>query len=134
VRVWGREALLKAEDVASEWKNAGRLPVVVAMNCLNGFFHGIYDEESLAETLLRTPGAGAVAAWASSGVTETTTQALVNRELYRLLFTEPSLTIGQAAMRAKRVILHPDIRRSWIFFGDPALRLKGVPSNSPSWR
>ena len=125
-RIWGREYLLSSEDVADTWRNAGRLPLVVAMNCLNGFFHGIYDEESLAETLLRTSGGGAVAAWASSGITHTATQALVNQQLFRLLFSDPTLTIGQAAILAKGVVSDRDIRRSWIFFGDPALRLKGV--------
>jgi hypothetical protein len=127
VRVWGREALLTSDDVSHSWLNAGRLPLVVAMNCLNGFFHGIYDEESLAETLLRTPGAGAVATWASSGVTESSMHTRVNQELFRLLFSDPTLTIGQAAALAKRVVPDRDVRRTWIFFGDPALRLKGVP-------
>jgi hypothetical protein len=127
VRVWGREALLTSEDVSNTWLNAGRLPLVVSMNCLNGFFHGIYDEESLAETLLRTPGGGAVAAWASSGVTDSNTHTRVNQELFRLLFSDPALSIGQAAAAAKRVVSDRDVRRTWIFFGDPALRLKGVP-------
>ena len=126
VRLWGRETLLSADDVSNDWQNAGRLPLIVAMNCLNGFFHGIYDEESLAETLLRTSGRGAVAAWASSGVTESITQMRVNREFFRLLFNNPELTIGQAAAVAKSAVADRDLRQSWIFFGDPALRLKGL--------
>jgi hypothetical protein len=133
VRIWGRDgALLTPEDVTTSWRNATRLPLVVAMNCLNGFFHGIWDEESLAETLLRTPGGGAVAAWASSGVTASATQALVNEELFRLIFQGAYATVGEAAAAAKRVVTNRDLRRSWIFFGDPALRLKGVaPSVKP---
>src|SRR6202040_3240089 len=38
------------DDVRTSWRNATRLPLVVAMNCLNGLFDQIYDEESLAET------------------------------------------------------------------------------------
>jgi hypothetical protein len=128
VRIWSNEALLTTEDVAQTWRNVSRLPFVVAMNCLNGLFHGIYDEESLAETLLRTEGGGAVAAWASSGVTDSTIQAPVNQELFRLLFSDPTLTVGQAVVAAKRVVSDPDVRRSWIFFGDPALRLNGLAS------
>ena len=129
-RIWGREYLLTSDDVTDTWRNADRLPLVVAMNCLNGFFHGIYDEESLAETLLRTSRGGAIAAWASSGITHTATQALVNQQLFRLLFSDPTLTIGQAAILAKRVVSDRDIRRSWMFFGDPALRLKGMTVDS----
>ncbi len=72
-------------DDVNGWTNS-RLPFVVAMNCLNGLFQGIYDEESLAETLLRAPQGGAVAVWASSGVTDTAMQAVVAQELYRLIF------------------------------------------------
>ena len=61
------------------------MPFVVAMNCLNGFFQGIYGEESLAETLLRANG-GAVAVWASSSLTEAEPQGLMNDELFRLVF------------------------------------------------
>ena len=70
-RIWGSSGeLLHAYDIAAGWAAAGsRLPFVVAMNCLNGFFQGIYDEGSLAERLLRAD-AGAVAVWASSSLTE----------------------------------------------------------------
>jgi hypothetical protein len=125
IRLWGTEGtLLTSDTVPATWQNAARLPFVVAMNCLNGFFHGIYEEESLAETLVRTADGGAVAAWASSGLTDSATQAVVNQELFRLLFSGSPMTLGQAAAVAKRAITSPDVRRSWIFFGDPALKLK----------
>ena len=126
-RLWGQQGDLLSNDlVRSSWHSDMRLPFVVAMNCLNGFFHSIYDEESLAEALLRRPDGGAVAAWASSSLTASATQQLVNHELFRLLFRDGTLTLGEAAARAKRVVTHSDVRRSWIFFGDPATRLLGV--------
>ncbi len=128
VSVWGKTGtLLTAQDVNDAWQNSTRLPLVVAMNCLNGFFNGIYDEESLGETLLRAPNGGAVAAWASSGLTESATQTLVNKELLRLLFADPAMTVGEAVTAAKRAVRDPDVRRTWIFFGDPALRLHRPP-------
>ena len=132
-RLWGREGdLLSTDSVDGSWRSDLRLPFVVAMNCLSGFFHGIYDEESLAEALLRAPAGGAVAAWASSSLTSSATQRLVNRELFRLLFQDGTLTLGEAAARAKRVVGQQDVRRSWIFFGDPATRLLGVTPGPPS--
>lgn len=125
VHIWGD--LLTQDDVTTSWQNATRLPFVVAMNCLNGFFHGIWDEESLAETLQRAPGGGAIAAWSSSSVTEAATQALVNEELFRLIFRGAYATVGEAVAAAKRVVANRDVRRSWIFFGDPAMRLSGTP-------
>ena len=132
VRLWGSNGeLLNNGDVAS-WRNDTRLPFVVAMNCLNGFFDGIYDEESLAEALLRAPTGGAVAVWASSSVTPPATQALLDQELFRLIFGGAYATVGEAISAAKRAVSNVDLRRSWIFFGDPAMRLIGAPEPQPA--
>jgi len=48
----------------------------------------------------------------------------MNKELIRLLFNGQGLTIGEAIMRAKQVVPNEDIRKTWILFGDPTLRLK----------
>ena len=125
--VWGKHAdLLTSADVTGGWQPQAGLPVVVAMNCLNGFFQGIYGEESLAETFLRAPQ-GAVAMWASSSVTYASAQAGVNQEFVRLVVGGLTQTVGEAVVAAKAVVTDRDVRQSWIFFGDPAMRLKGVP-------
>jgi Peptidase family C25 len=127
VQLWGGdEPLLQNEDVAS-WQTAGRLPFVVAMSCLNGLFNGIYGEDSLAEAMQRAPGGGAVAVWASSSLTPAETQAVVNQELFRLVFGGAYATLGEAIVAAKRVAQNQDLRRSLIFFGDPAMHLSGTP-------
>ena len=126
-RLWGRNGQLLTNDDVPSLVNATRLPLVVAMNCLNGLFNGIYGEDSLAEALLRAPAGGAVAVWASSSLTAEATQALVNQELFRLIFGGTYATVGEAVAMAKRVVANQDLRRSWIFFGDPAMRLNGAP-------
>jgi hypothetical protein len=113
-------------DVAA-WLNPTQLPFVVAMNCLNGLFDQIWDEQSLAEALQRAPNGGAVAVWASSSSTSSETQTAVNQELFRLIFNGTYATIGEAVAAAKQVESDPDVRQSWIFFGDPAMRLSGAP-------
>jgi hypothetical protein len=136
-RIWGSNGELLTNEAVAEWKNAGRLPFVLAMNCLNGMFNSIWDEESLAEALMRAPEGGAVAAWASSSVTPSSTQALVNAELFRLIFGSQYATVGEAIAAAKRAVTKADLRRSWIFFGDPAMELFGVPkpvANPPANR
>ena len=35
-----------------------------------------------------------------------------------------SLTLGQATVQAKQAANDQDVRRTWIFFGDPTTRLK----------
>ena len=126
--VWGKNAdLLARADVTDAWHPGTRLPVVVAMNCLNGLFQGIYGEESLAEAFLRAPE-GAVATWASSSLTYAAPQAAANQAFFRLTFQGAYATLGETVVAAKRTVSDRDVRRSWIFFGDPAMRLKGVPS------
>jgi hypothetical protein len=121
VEVW-RGGLLNTDDVRG-LANGSRLPIVVAMTCLNGFFQDVYTE-SLAEAFLRAPRGGAVAVWASSGLTSASGQLSADQELLRGLYSGQGLTLGEAVMRAKRQTGDPDIRRTWILFGDPAMRLE----------
>ncbi len=93
------------------------------MDCLNGFFHDVYTE-SLAESLLLSKNGGAVAVWASSGLTEPEPQAEMDQNLVRILFAGPSVTLGDAIRNAKSKITDPDARRTYILFGDPMLRLR----------
>jgi hypothetical protein len=103
--------------------NGLRLPFVVSMTCLNGFFQDVYSD-SLAEALLKAQQGGAVAVWASSGLTDPDKQAVMNKEVVRLLFNGESLTLGEATKRAKAVVSDQDVRRTWILFGDPTTKLK----------
>jgi hypothetical protein len=120
VEVW-RGDLLKSEDAAG-LSNGTRLPFVVMMNCLNGFFDDVYTE-SLAEALMKAPNGGAVGVWASSGLSDPERQAVMNAELYRQLFGG-SQTVGEAIMKAKGTAVRDmDLRRTWILFGDPTLKL-----------
>ena len=38
------------------------------------------------------------------------------------------LTLGESILKAKSGITDPDVRRTFILFGDPAMKVKGVPS------
>jgi hypothetical protein len=103
--------------------NSPYLPFLVSMTCLNGFFQDPYSE-SMAEAFLKAEQGGAVAVWASSGLTLPEEQAVMNLELIQLVSSGHGLTIGQAVMRAKQTVNNQDIRRTWILFGDPTLRLR----------
>jgi len=121
VEVW-RGSILTSND-ADTLTNGMRLPFFVDMTCLNGLFHDVYSE-SLAEALLKAPQGGAIAVWTSSGLTEPDRQAVMNKELIRLLFNGQSLTLGEATAKAKKAISDKDIRKTWILFGDPTTKLK----------
>lgn len=121
VEIWAG-FILTSEDVGN-LANGINLAFFVNMTCLNGFFHDLYTD-SLAEALLRAETGGAVAVWASSGLTDPDKQVIMNKELMRLLFNGEFLTLGEATVRAKASVGDQDIRRTWILFGDPTTRLK----------
>ena len=111
-------------DDAATLTNGARLPFFVAMTCLNGYFHDPFPTDSLAESLLRAEGGGAIAVWTSSGLTRPEGQSLMNKRLVTLLFDGTSRTLGEATMKAKTATKDQDVRRTWILFGDPTTRLK----------
>lgn len=120
-RLWTSAPLLATTDAAS-FGNRDRLALFDSMTCLNGFFHDP-SIESLGEALLKASG-GAIAVWASSGMTDPGAQVQMNQEAIRLLFSDTRLTIGEVTARAKAAAANQDVRRTWILLGDPATRLK----------
>jgi hypothetical protein len=121
VDLW-RANLFTSED-ALGLTNGDRLSFFVLMTCLNGYAHDA-RLDSLAESLLKAKSGGAVAVWASSGMTVPDTQDTVNQELFRAIFGNSSLTLGEATRRAKEGIADNDVRQTWILFGDPTTRLR----------
>lgn len=120
VDLW-RGDTLTTQDSGS-FINGGDLSLFVVGNCLNGYFHDPLLE-SLGESVLKASNGGAVAVWASSGITSAFSQRPLIQEFYRQLFANPGMTMGEAAARAKAAG-STDTRRSWIFLGDPATRLQ----------
>lgn len=115
---------LLTNDDALALTNGGRLSLFVMMTCLNGYAHDS-AADSLAESLLKAQRGGAVAVWASSGMTSSEGQAAANRELYRQLFGQGQKpTLGEAVMRAKSSTTDSDFRRTWVLLGDPSMRIK----------
>ncbi len=121
--VWTGASVLNSAD-ATSLTNGNRLPLFVLMTCLNGRFQDPF-RETLAEALMRADNGGAVAVWASSGLTEPGAQAAVDQQLMRLLFTNgQSPTLGDVVRGAKAATTNMDVRRTWILFGDPTMRIR----------
>jgi hypothetical protein len=120
--VWKNDDLFANEDAAA-LSNGERLPLVVAMSCLNGFFHDLY-QDSLAESLLLNPNGGAVAVWASSALTDPSGQDLLNRTATMRLFDSSAPSLGDVVLDAKATATDRDIRNTWILFGDPSMKLR----------
>ncbi len=120
-RVWSG-GMLTANDAPS-LTNTNQLSVIVAMTCLNGFFQHP-TIESFAEAMLKAGQGGAVAVWASSGMTAPNGQKPIDREMVQQLFSAPNVTLGEATVKAKALTADQDTRRTWILFGDPSTRIR----------
>lgn len=121
VEVWTNGGLLSRADALAA-ANGNRLPVVLANTCLNGYFHDLYTE-SLAEALLRAPDGGAVAVWASSTLTNAETQVEGAAAFVETILGDAGATLGDAMLAAQRAS-SGTTRRTFMLFGDPAMRLK----------
>jgi Peptidase family C25 len=117
---------LLTSDSARALTNSRHLPLFVMMTCLNGYFQDV-SLESLAESLMKNGRGGAVAVWASSGMTTPIEQSVLNQQMFRLVLdsaSSGSLTLGEATVKAKSGVSDVDIRRTWILFGDPTMKLR----------
>jgi hypothetical protein len=96
-------------------------PFFIDLTCLNGYFI-IPTMDSLATTLLTDSTGGAVGVIASSSLTEFAPQEQLGTVLLRDLFT--GATVGEALLAAKRAVPDPDVRKSYLLFGDPSMRVR----------
>lgn len=126
-RYWGRTPFFGPSDYAG-LTNDIRLPVVLVANCLNGFFTDPIAEGSLAEQLQRLPGGGAVAVFAPTGLFYPAGHEELFKALYEELFSEETVILGDAIIRAKNRLYAQDpfwgeLVETYTLFGDPAMRL-----------
>jgi len=120
---WSNTAVLMSEDTTASLAGSGSTPFFINMTCLNALFADVYSN-SLAEALLRTPNGGAIAIWASSGMTDPPPQMAADQELYRVLAANPTITLGELVARAKAGTPDHDVRTTWMLLGDPTLKLQ----------
>ena len=97
------------------------------MTCFNGYYDA--GGVSLGEAMLKAESGGAVAVWASSGMSLPAEQTRINQEFYRQLFGGLSLRgsaprLGEAAMQAKAASSNAEVRRTGVRLGDPSMRLR----------
>lgn len=118
---WGGNILVASD--ADSLTNGLKLPFFMNMTCWNGLFAGPY-RVSIGEALLKAGNGGAIAVWASSGLTDPDPQHVMNRQMITLLFNGTRPTLGEAAVQAKAATTDMDVRRTWILIGDPMTRLK----------
>jgi len=121
IDVWAGSIFTSSDALALN--NGTRLPFVTVMDCLNGFFSDPVLE-GLAESLVKAPNGGAIASFASSGLTIGITQHEMGERIFQLLYGSQSIAIGDASRQAKSATQDIDVRRTWILFGDPTMKVR----------
>lgn len=133
-QLWAAESLLSTGDVAS-LSNGRRLPFVAAMTCQEGYF--IFpspsgkDYSSLAESMVRAAGKGAVASLSPTGFGLGSGHHYLNDSLFEAFFYKGITQIGPAVTYAKLQLasqsgLYNYMVDTYLLFGDPALRLQAA--------
>jgi hypothetical protein len=122
VDVWTGAPIFSASD-ALALTNGNRLPLVVVMDCLNGYFVAP-NIDCLSEALMKAPNGGAVASFSSSGLTIPIGQHAMGQQLFNLLYTGAPMALGDATRQAKAATTDIDVRRTWILFGDPTMKIR----------
>jgi hypothetical protein len=128
---WTYENVFAKADLPS-LTNSTRLPFVVSMTCLTGYY--IYpstptnDASSLDEALLRLPNGGAIATFSPTGKGVTPGHHLLNEGLFRAIFSQHVPEIGLSTNQAKVYLyanssVNQDLIDTYLLLGDPALAL-----------
>ena len=125
INMWGKDRIFMAEDVSS-LSNPARLPVVINMTCLTGFF--IHAKvSSLMETLLFYDQGGAVAMLAPTSLTLPSSQSYLSQAFIDTMMQNPTATVGEVFLLAQGKVPAGDadvqeVLLTFMLFGDPALR------------
>ena len=131
IHLWADENLLNAGDVGALAPQS-RQPLLLTMNCLNGYFHFPYFD-SLAEALLKAEGKGAIAAFSPSGLSLNAPAHRYHKALLRELLSGEHNRLGDAVLEAQKRYADtgafPELLSIYHLFGDPALRIDFVPQN-----
>jgi hypothetical protein len=126
VTQWGKDNLFTTKDGAAV-QNGGRLPLVINMTCLTGLFTHP-KVQSLAETLMWQPDGGAAVLLAPTSLTLASDQSFLSDAVVDAYLKDRTARIGDLFLQAQRAVpaASPgayDVLRTFLLFGDPALRL-----------
>jgi parallel beta-helix repeat protein len=125
IALWADENVFESADVES-LRAQDRQPIVLTMNCLNGYFIFPYFD-ALAETLVKAEGRGAIAAFSPSGLSLSAPAHLYEQALVDELTSRRHARLGDAMLAAQRTYadsgVFPELLAIYHLFGDPALVL-----------
>ncbi|MGH6692269.1 MAG: C25 family cysteine peptidase, partial [Gammaproteobacteria bacterium] len=126
IALWASENVFEGSDVGSLSPQASQ-PIVMTMNCLNGYFHFPYFD-ALGEALVKARQKGAIAAFSPSGLSLDAPAHLYHKALMAELTSGRHARLGDAVLAAQRTYaesgLFPELLAIYHLLGDPALQLQ----------
>ena len=126
IHLWADENVWNLGDVR-ELQRGEALPIVVTMNCLNGYFHFPYFD-ALAEALVKAPDHGAVAAISPSGLSSNGPAHVFHESLLEQVLHGGHERLGDVFLTAQRDFAgkssYKELLELYHLFGDPTLVLR----------
>ena len=128
----GGAAVWASENVWNSWDAANlqaqsRQPLLVTMNCLNGYFVAP-SFDSLAESLLKAEGRGAIASFSPSGLSLDGPAHQYHRALMAELTGGQHERLGDAIAAAQKAYAQtgvmPELLSVYHLLGDPGMRIR----------
>ena len=124
--VWASENVWNSWDAAS-LRAQSQQPVLLTLDCLNGYFVApSYD--SLAESLVKAEGRGAIAAFSPSGLSLDGPAHQYHRALMQELTSGRHERLGDALAAAQQAYaqsgLMPELLSIYQLLGDPAMKIR----------
>jgi hypothetical protein len=116
---WTSASIFRTVDAQSLF-SPKRPTLLVSLACLNGDYT-LFGTQSLAEAMMKRSQGGAFAVWAASGWNGAAEEEMMGRDFYQRVFN--GMTLGEAAREVKSLYPTMDMRRTFIFFGDPTQKL-----------
>ncbi len=126
IHLWATENIFDTSRVAG-LRGQSRQPLVLTLNCLNGYFHFPYFN-SLAEELVKAEGKGAIAAVSPTGLSLNDPAHLFHKALLGELLSGSHQRLGDALSAAQAAYAEngafPELVSIYHLFGDPALKIR----------
>jgi hypothetical protein len=126
IHLWADENILNIDAVPNLSPQAEQ-PLLLTMNCLNGYFHFPYFD-ALSEAFVKAEGRGAIAALSPSGLSLNDAAHVFHQNVLAALLQGDHERLGDAVMSAQAAYAEtgsfPELLSIYHLIGDPALRLK----------
>ena len=126
IHLWANENLLNIWDVGS-LSAQEQQPLLLTMNCLNGYFHFPYFN-SLSEELLKAEGKGIIAAFSPTGLSLNSPAHRFHKAVLENVVNQNHERLGDAILAGQGAYAQtgafPELLSIYHLLGDPALTLR----------